>query len=245
MFEIFATKLSEAMVYAAGGSVDGTYAEDTVGIAAALIEGSDALAVGPGMTTAKDAGGFLECLLERLERPFVLDADALNIAAASGEVRRLLKQCAGRTGVVLTPHPGEAARLLNSSTRDVQGDRLAAAREIAREFGCVVVLKGARTVIAGADGKTWINPTGNPGLGTGGTGDVLTGCISGFLAQGASALAAARAGVYVHGLSADILAAEMGATGITAGDVATRLPFAIASVWRGEHGPSGAMLKKI
>src|SRR3989441_6078610 len=123
-----------------------------------------------------------------------------------------------RGPLVLTPHPGELARLLGVTTADVQRDRLGIASRVAREQNVCVVLKGAGTVVAGSDGRLAVNPTGNPGLATGGTGDVLTGIITGLLAQGVTPWGAACAGVYVHGLAGDLSSAEMGEKGLIARD---------------------------
>src|SRR5207245_2680686 len=129
-----------------------------------------------------------------------------------------------------TAHPGEMARLLGVTTADVQRDRLGVASRVAREQNVCVVLKGAGTVVAGPDGRLAVNPTGNPGMATGGTGDVLTGIITGLLAQGVTPWGAACAGVYVHGLAGDLAAAEMGEMGLIAGDVIRAIPLAIRRI---------------
>jgi NAD(P)H-hydrate epimerase len=126
------------------------------------------------------------------------------------------------------------ARLLGTDTKSVQADRLATAREASRRFGCVVVLKGAGTVIAEPEGHAWINPTGSAAMATGGTGDVLTGSLVGLLAQGLSPLDAARAGVFIHGLAGDQAAAEIGDAGTLAGDLLPRLPAAIRWIRSGQ-----------
>jgi NAD(P)H-hydrate epimerase len=193
-----------------------------------ILDGKRALAIGPGIAT--DAA--MRALVGRLcaaardrDLCFVLDADGLNHLAADAKILEGARP--GR--VVLTPHPGEAARLLGRSTAAVQEDRIAAAEAIARRFGAVTALKGARTVIAAPDGKLAVCPTGNPGLGTGGTGDVLTGCIGALLAQGLDAWQAATAGVYWHGAAGDRCAEQIGARGFTAGDVARALPPTLAA----------------
>jgi hydroxyethylthiazole kinase-like uncharacterized protein yjeF len=142
-------------------------------------------------------------------RALVLDADALNAIAADPQLQALL-QARGRRGAatVLTPHPLEAARLLGQSTAQVQGDRLAAARELAQRFGSVVVLKGSGSVVAAPQGRIHINPTGNARLATAGTGDVLAGMIGARLAHGEDAFTAAWSAVYLHGLAADTWPAD-------------------------------------
>ncbi len=234
LFDIYASKLSEVMVFAAAGPADATYSAASVDVASDLLQGAGAVAAGPGITTGDQPTAFLEALLASLDAPLVLDADALTIVAKHGPARKALAKFVQRRAAILTPHPGEASRLLGMDVQAVQQDRLAAARAVAREYGGVAVLKGARTVIAEPGGKAWVNPTGNEGLGTGGTGDVLTGCIASLLAQGCDPAAAARAGVYIHGLAADIAARTAGTAGITAGDVASRLPEAQHAVRSGD-----------
>ncbi len=168
----------------------------------------------------------------------VVDADAINALAGDqegqkgkGAGKNLSLGAAGPR--ILTPHPGELARLLGCSTKEVQSRRLALARETAGRYGVVLVLKGAQTLVAAPDGRVSLNPTGNPALATGGTGDVLTGLIGGFLAQGLSAWDAARLGVYLHGLSADWFAAQHGTRGLVAGDLLSLFPEVLGQFTRG------------
>jgi hydroxyethylthiazole kinase-like uncharacterized protein yjeF len=150
--------------------------------------------------------------------PVVLDADALNLIAAN----RVLASALGKrtAATLMTPHPAEAARLLGETTREVQADRVAAARSIAKRYRSLVVLKGNGSVIATPDGKFWINPSGNPGMASAGMGDALSGMIAALCAQGAAPLQALLAGTYLHGAAADALvAAGCGPLGITASEV--------------------------
>ena len=169
---------------------------------------------------------FVSGLVERGRAPLVLDADALN--AFAGDASRVVAR-EGRT-IVVTPHPGEMARLLGVSTADVQANRLEAARRLAATNRLFVVLKGHGTVVATPDGRAAINPTGNPGMATGGTGDVLTGMIAGWLAQGVGADAACRLGVYLHGAAGDLAAADEGEVSMTAGDLVRRIGRATAAL---------------
>ncbi len=155
--------------------------------------------------------------------PLVLDADALN--AFAGEPDRLMGR--DEVGVVITPHPGEMARLLNTSIEAVQHDRLRHAREFAASHRVVVVLKGHRTVIAAPDGRTFVNLTGNSGMATGGTGDLLTGMIAAWFAQLLDAEAACKLAVYLHGTAGDLAEADEGDVALVAGDLATRLGDAV------------------
>jgi NAD(P)H-hydrate epimerase len=184
---------------------------------------ADVIAVGPGLGQAPATAAFVQALVERAGVPLVLDADALN--AFVGDPDRLV----GRDGVdvVITPHPGEMARLLGSSIEDVQRDRLRAAREFAASHRLHVVLKGNRTVIAAPDGRTFVNLTGNAGMATGGTGDLLTGMIAAWFAQLLDAEAASKLAVYLHGTAGDLAEADEGEVALTAGDLVTRLGDAV------------------
>ena len=184
---------------------------------------ADVIAVGPGLGQAPSTSAFVHALLERAGVPLVLDADALN--AFVGEPERLM----GRDGVdvIITPHPGEMARLLNTSIEKVQSDRLKHAREFAAAHKVHVVLKGHRTVIAGPDGRTFVNLTGNAGMATGGTGDLLTGMLAAWFAQLLDAEAACKLAVYLHGMAGDLAEADEGEISMTAGDLAGRIGDAI------------------
>lgn len=188
----------------------------------ALAQGKQALAVGPGMPTTAGGRALVQAALAALDLPLVLDADALNHVGTE-----LWRVAAARAPVVLTPHPGEAARLLGCSAADIQADRMAAARALAAGTGAVVVLKGARTLVAHRDVVT-INPTGHAALATAGSGDVLTGIIAALLAQGMEAVDAARLGVYLHGITGELAAADLGPRSVTAADLADRMPAAMA-----------------
>jgi len=190
-----------------------------------LLATKSAGVIGPGLGQSVLAKSWVGQALEA-GVPVVLDADALNLVASDLDaVRR------ASAAVVLTPHPGEAARLLGTTAADVERDRLDAARAIARRTGAIVVLKGARTVVCDGDFCS-INPTGGPALATGGSGDVLAGLIGALLAQGARPVDAARAAVYVHGLAGERLADQHGARGA----VATDLPLAIAGALHALRG---------
>ncbi len=196
-----------------------------------LSAGTQGVVLGPGMDTTPAGARLVEEALMLLTVPMVLDADALNHLAGR---LSLIAQANGP--VVLTPHPGEAARLLATTVAEIQRDRIAAAAQIATEGNCVVVLKGARTVIF--DGRTAplratravINRTGNPGLATAGSGDVLAGLIAALIAQGLDFYDASVAGVHIHGFSADLCARRMAMHGICAGDIVDEIPRAMAEI---------------
>ncbi|MEL6177389.1 MAG: NAD(P)H-hydrate dehydratase [Myxococcota bacterium] len=184
---------------------------------AALIHNKDVIAVGPGLGTSDRAQALVYDLLAQAQRPLVLDADALNIIATDSEHR--LPKAAHRVPVVLTPHPGELGRLLGSDSRAALAKPIASARHFAAETGCIVVSKSASTVIAHPEGHVAINTSGNAGMGTAGSGDVLTGLIASFIAQGLDPWNAAQAAVFLHGLSGDIAAQTLGQHSLIAGDL--------------------------
>lgn len=219
-------KLLEAMTAPMPETKARTLARSGLDRLLAFTNARSAVAVGPGLTTHPETVELLQTLIVRLERPSVLDADALNALAGK---TALLGEC--RVAPILTPHPGEMARLEEQATpQSVNADRVGTAIRFAQRYGVILVLKGARTVVAHPDGHAAICPTGNPGMATAGTGDVLTGMIVGLLAQRLSPWDAACAGTYLHGLAGDAAAAAMGAAGMTAGDLIDRIPYALQTV---------------
>lgn len=203
-----------------------------------LASTKQAVAVGPGLGRADETRALVRRLVRELPLPMVVDADAL--IAVADDPSCLLAAASPR---VLTPHPGEMAQLLGMSAADVQTDRLGVARRFAREHGCVVVLKGAGTVVAHPDGSASINSTGNPGMSTGGMGDVLTGVVGALLAQGMPAGQAAELGVYLHGAAADRSACEVGRSGLLASEVADQVPRARDDLDLGRGGALPARLQ--
>ena len=217
---IVASLGAEYMTEAVAEGPDGL---DAGAVDAVLDLARDVLAVGPGLGQAAGTRAFVRALVDRATMPVVIDADGL--AAFTAEPDRM----SGREGrdVIITPHPGEMARLVGMSTHEVQASRLEIARNFAVAHHLYVVLKGHRTLIATPDAKVFINPTGNPGMATGGTGDVLTGMIAAWLAQLLDAEAACRLAVYLHGLAGDLTDADEGEVAMTAADVADHLGDAI------------------
>jgi len=209
----------EAMTHPLGATEEGFIAgpEGLDG----LIERMTAVATGPGMGTGEGAAQTLEWILDHWDGSLLLDADAINLLA--GRPERLTGR---KQPPVLTPHPGELARFLGRSTDEVVGDRVGAAREAASRAGAVVVAKGFRTVIADPEGEVWINPTGDDGLASGGSGDVLTGTIAGLLAQGLDPVRAALVGCWLHGR-----AGELGGETYPAAVPASELPKLVARAW--------------
>ena len=181
-------------------------------------ERMNAVAVGPGLGQQPETQQLVRHLLPALNLPLVIDADGLNALVGHAG---LLKQRS--TPTIVTPHPGEMARLLGAETKAIQADRLGVAGEFAARYQVHVILKGAQTIIAAPDGQLFINPTGNSALAKGGSGDVLTGLLVGLLAQGASPLAACQLGVFLHGLAGDLAGRRYGVRAALPGDVVDRL----------------------
>jgi len=207
----------------ADGDVLGPEALD---VFASVVERAGALAVGPGLGRGAPQAALVTRVLDEVMLPVVVDADGLNVLAR--DTGALQKRAAP---AVLTPHPGELARLLEVSTEEIQDDRLGHVRRAAEHFGCIVLLKGFRTLVAAPDGTVVVNPTGGPELATAGTGDVLTGAIATLLAAGVDPFEGAWMGAYLHGLAGSV-AAERGPRGVAAGDVAQALPEAAARLTR-------------
>lgn len=216
---LVAQQIMEAMTLPLAETKDRTLAPEALEPILQALEGKDALAIGPGLSTHPETGDLVRVLLTRVRRPVVLDADGLNALAGAPEI---LKQMP--SPCILTPHPGEMGGLMGTGAAAVQGDRLGVAREFALRWGVYVVLKGAHTVLAMPDGRLRINPTGGPGMATGGTGDVLTGMLGALLVQGFSPEEAMTAGVYLHGRAGELAEAAYGDRGMVAGDLIERIP---------------------
>ena len=209
-------------------SEHGSFSMLALDLLGSLLKGKTVLAMGPGASRDREAAQLMRTYLDRTGLPLVLDADGLN--AFEGEHVQGLK---GKDGpgttraLVITPHPGEMSRLTGLSVKEIQADRIGIAKKFAHEHMAWVVLKGYRTVVAEPSGKVWINTTGNPGMATGGTGDILTGVIAGLIAQYPKDVACAViAAVYIHGMAGDIARDEMGEISMTATDLLLTLPVA-------------------
>lgn len=201
--------------------------QDSLGKIAAFVASKDAAVVGPGLPDDEPSYAAIRELVSKVEIPCVLDATAVNaFQGRAGEMNR------GDRPRVITPHPGELARLMGSTTAEIQSDRVTAARDAARLTRSVVVLKGHQTLVANPDGIVTVNPTGNPGMATGGMGDVLAGAIAALMARGLDPFEAARAGVFLHGLAGDLVRDGKSDTGLAANDVAEMLPGAIEELRR-------------
>lgn len=218
---VIASLAPEYMTEALDETVEG--AIDLTAIERILELPCDVIAAGPGLGTAPGTVAFMHALVDRAGVPLVLDADALN--AFRDDPERL----AGRDGrdIIITPHPGEMARLVGLSIEEVQANRIDIAQQFAVTHHAYVILKGHRTIIAAPDGQIFINPTGNAGMATGGSGDVLTGAIAAWLGQLLDAQAACTLAVYLHGLAGDLAEADEGEVAMTASDVLGHLGDAV------------------
>lgn len=204
---------------------NGSFTPKSIEALRAEMKKATAIALGPGLSLDEETVEFVHQLLAEIDKPCVIDADALNAIAQKPQY--LMES--SNPSFVLTPHPKELSRLLGMSTSEIQADRIAAARAASAKFDCVVVLKGALSIVA-SPRKIFINPTGNSGMATAGAGDVLTGIIGALLAQGLNTTQAAVAGVYIHGRAGDLAAHELGQTGVIAGDITRKVPEALKTI---------------
>jgi hydroxyethylthiazole kinase-like uncharacterized protein yjeF len=231
--------MTEPLAAAASGGIS----REAVERAVSLAKKRDAVVLGPGLGQDPGTRDFVREFVRRCPVPLLVDADGLNALAPSPSSRAAgaLEALRRDHPTVVTPHPGEMARLSGLKSDEVQKRRLETARALAQETGALVVLKGHRTLVVEADGRAAVNPTGNPGLASGGTGDVLAGMIGALLARHPARVAAA-AGVYLHGLAGDVAAARRGRESLLAGDVLECIPEALQSLLApGPGDPSSAI----
>jgi len=218
LVEALAAGCPEAMTFPSPATPAGSLALAALPSLLAAAAERSVLAIGPGLGREPETGELVVRLATGSDRPLVLDADGLS--AFEGRLELLAHRAAP---TVLTPHPGELARLVGRSTQEIQADRLASVRDAAERSGAVVALKGRRTLIAAPDGESWVNDTGNAGMASGGSGDVLTGLVAARLAQGDSAEFAAALAVHLHGLAGDRVASRGAAPAVPASDLAAEL----------------------
>jgi len=225
-----ASRLTEVMTLPVAEGTTGAIAEAAVPALGQFLQRARALVLGPGLGTHPGTVACVHTLLRQTSVPVVIDADGLNCLVEHLEV---LGQCS--IPIILTPHPGEMARLLGTDIATVQAHRLEIALDFAQRYSVYVVLKGAYTVLYAPDGQRWINPTGNPAMATAGTGDVLAGVIGALLCQGLAPLQAAQCGIYVHGLAGDRVRDRLGSHGLIASDLLDELPYAIQDTIKERH----------
>lgn len=217
--DIMEKKLTEVMTEPLAEAEPGFLGIDSFDTIERLIKGKKVMALGPGISTREDTVRLVHKIMEESKIPLVVDADGINALTIDLELLKRVK-----VPVVLTPHPGEMARLVDVSSKEIQKDRITVARDFAQNYGCYLVLKGARSLIAEPDGTISINLTGNAGMASGGMGDVLTGMIPGFISQGYDIPTSAKLAVFMHGLLGDLVAIERGPIGLIAGDLVSEIP---------------------
>jgi len=222
---ILEVKLTEAMTLPIAETDDQTPSESALPEILEFLKGKQAFAMGPGIGLHAQTVALVKALVRKVPCPMVLDADALTALA---EEPQFLRRAS--VPVIVTPHPGEMARLVHGTVQGVEESRLETASLFSREHGVTVVLKGRRTIISAPDGRTAINSTGNSAMASGGMGDALTGMIAGFLGQGFEPFRAACLGVYVHGLAADMRIGRIASRGLLASDVIDEIPRVIGSI---------------
>lgn len=221
IYPVCATNILESVYYPLEETSNGVISSKNTDFLLEMCEKSSAVVIGCGLSVCDDTKNLVQSVITNCEKPLVIDADALNCICNKPEILKNLKAPA-----IITPHPGEMARLLHSTPKTVNSNRENTAIDFAKKFGVVTVLKGAGTIIASPDGEVYINHTGNSGMATGGSGDVLSGIIGSLLAQGASPINAAAAGVFLHGTIGDLAAEKLGKISMLPTDMIAMIPTA-------------------
>lgn len=221
IYPVCATNILESVYYPLEETSNGIISSKNTDFLLEMCEKSSAVVIGCGLSVCDDTKNLVQSVITNCEKPLVIDADALNCICNKPEILKNLKVPA-----IITPHPGEMARLLHSTPKTVNSNRENTAIDFAKKFGVVTVLKGAGTIIASPDGEVYINHTGNSGMATGGSGDVLSGIIGSLLAQGASPINAAAAGVFLHGTIGDLAAEKLGKISMLPTDMIDMIPTA-------------------
>lgn len=229
LLTIMSIKLCESIIVAINDDNKGYFIKASAPEIIEKTQAFDAIAVGMGMQTSDDIVSIIKALISEVKIPILIDADGIN--AISKDPQILLNH---KAKIILTPHPGELARLLNVSIKEIQKRRLYYCEYTANKFQVTVVLKGHQTVVSTVNKKSYINKTGNAGMATAGSGDVLSGMITALLAQGFASFEAAKLGVYLHGLAGDVAAKELNQVSLIARDLITHLPKAL-NVYKKEN----------
>ncbi|HCJ96795.1 MAG TPA: NAD(P)H-hydrate dehydratase [Ruminococcaceae bacterium] len=221
IYPVCATNILESVYYPLEETSNGVISSKNTDFLLEMCKKSSAVVIGCGLSVCDDTKNLVQSVITNCEKPLVIDADALNCICNKPEILKNLKAPA-----IITPHPGEMARLLHSTPKTVNSNRENTAINFAKKFGVVTVLKGAGTIIASPDGEVYINHTGNSGMATGGSGDVLSGIIGSLLAQGAAPINAAAAGVFLHGTIGDLAAEKLGKISMLPTDMIDMIPTA-------------------
>lgn len=225
IYPVCATNILESVYYPLEETSNGIISSKNTDFLLEMCEKSSAVVIGCGLSVCEDTKNLVQSVITNCEKPLVIDADALNCICNKPEILKNLKAPA-----IITPHPGEMARLLHSTPKAVNSNRENTAIDFAKKFGVVTVLKGAGTIIASPDGEVYINHTGNSGMATGGSGDILSGIIGSLLAQGASPINAAAAGVFLHGTIGDLAAEKLGKISMLPTDMIDMIPTAYSKL---------------
>ncbi|MDR7856573.1 NAD(P)H-hydrate dehydratase [Tissierella sp.] len=221
---IMSIKLTESIVKSAEDNGKGHFTRDSLSDILRIIEDKDVLGIGPGFGVDDERLYIMEQILINYNKPIVIDADALNCISTNPDILLHNKS------IIITPHPGELARLLGKSIEEIQENRIFYSKYASEKYNIIVVLKGLNTIIASPRGDLYVNTTGNPGMATGGSGDLLTGIIASFVGQGLKLYDAARLGVYCHGLAGDLASLDKGEYGVIATDVLEEIPYSIKKI---------------
>lgn len=221
IYPVCATNILESVYYPLEETSNGVISSKNTDFLLEMCEKSSAVVIGCGLSVCDDTKNLVQSVITNCKKPLVIDADALNCICNKPEILKNLKAPA-----IITPHPGEMAKLLHSTPKTVNSNRENTAIDFAKKFGVVTVLKGAGTIIASPDGEVYINHTGNSGMATGGSGDVLSGIIGSLLAQGAAPINAAAAGVFLHGTIGDLAAEKLGKISMLPTDMIDMIPTA-------------------
>ncbi|RCK77374.1 MAG: NAD(P)HX epimerase / NAD(P)HX dehydratase [Ignavibacteriae bacterium] len=231
VYPILARKLTEVMVFPLDSTKNGSLSLNSYEKIQKHLKWADVLAIGPGISTNDETAELVIKIIYEFGKKIVIDADAITILSNELKIlkRRKSKQ------LIITPHMGEFSRLTRSTVEEIEKNKFAVSREFAKKFNLVLVLKGAPTITVTPDNRVYINSTGNPGMATAGSGDVLSGIISGLFAQGLNAEDASIAGVYLHGLAGDIAKLNLGIKSLTATDIQKYIPDAIKLIERGKY----------
>jgi len=222
---VMSKKLTEVMTFSLAETKEITLSLKAEKEILKKVKSSDVVVLGPGLSRYPETQKLINSLILKIDKPMVIDADALNAISKNVNILKKLKP-----KYVITPHHGEMSRLINKSVEYIKNNRFLVAKKFSHDYNAVVVLKGAGTVVTEPGGKNYINTTGNPGMATAGSGDVLTGIIAGFLSQGLKMFDASIIGVYVHGLAGDFAAKDKGEIGLIAGDILENIPYAIKTM---------------
>lgn len=226
LYDIISIKLTEAIIKPVEDENTGHFILSSFDEIKKIIEEMDVLAIGPGIGVDEDRIELVNKILLNFERPIVLDADGIN-CISKGNSDILLNR---RADTIITPHPGEFSRLLNIDTKVIQKNRIEYSKHVSNKYNVITVLKGANTIVSNPKGEIYVNPTGNPGMATAGSGDVLTGIIASFIGQGISSFKAAKLGVYCHGLAGDLAKKDKGEYGMISRDILDNIPYSIKKV---------------